>query len=121
VARTQRSTFNILDGSDQATCWVRLHTGELPILWTSGREYNPDFLVIEADHTHWVVEVKADKDLASADVQGKCRAAKRSANHVTAAPPWSAGCGVITSAMFFTVCASNPASHTRDRVRRRRL
>jgi len=57
-----------------------------PILWTSaGREYTPDFLVIETDGAHWVVEVKADKDMATADVQGKRQAAKRWANHVSAA------------------------------------
>lgn len=92
-SRPERDVANALDSSDQVTCWIRLHTGEFPILWTSGgREYNPDFLVIEADRTHWVVEVKADKDLASVDVQGKRRAAKRWANHVTAAqevePTW---------------------------------
>ncbi|MGB6223907.1 MAG: DEAD/DEAH box helicase family protein [Pseudonocardiaceae bacterium] len=92
-SRPERDVANALDGSEQVTCWVRLHTGELPILWTSGgREYNPDFLVIESDRTHWVVEVKADKDVASVDVQQKRRAAKRWARHVTAAeevePTW---------------------------------
>lgn len=77
-SRPERDVANALDGSEQITCWIRLHTGELPILWTpGGREYNPDFLVIEADRTHWVLEVKADKDLSSADVHGKRRAARR--------------------------------------------
>ena len=85
-SRPEREVANTLDDSAQITCWVRLHTGELPILWTSGgRKYNPDFLVIETDRTHWIVEVKADKDLTSADVQGKRQAAKRWASHVTAA------------------------------------
>ncbi|HEV8545438.1 MAG TPA: hypothetical protein VGQ64_04045, partial [Candidatus Limnocylindrales bacterium] len=58
---------------------------ELPILWNSaGQEYNPDFIVIDADGTHWVVEVKMDKEMASADVKGKRDAAKRWANYVTA-------------------------------------
>ncbi|MGH3718262.1 MAG: DEAD/DEAH box helicase family protein [Pseudonocardiaceae bacterium] len=85
-SRPERDVAHALDSSDHITCWVRLHPGELPILWTSGgREYNPDFLVVETDRTHWIVEVKADKDLASVDVQGKRRAAKRWASHVTAA------------------------------------
>ncbi|MHB8290658.1 MAG: hypothetical protein ACYDEY_15825 [Acidimicrobiales bacterium] len=65
--------------------WVRLHLNELPILWNSGgQQYNPDFIVIETDGTHWVVEVKMDKEMTSADVQGKREAATRWANHVSA-------------------------------------
>ena len=57
----------------------------LPILWNSaGREYNPDFIVIEDDGTHWIVEVKMNKEMTSADVLGKREAAKRWANYVTA-------------------------------------
>jgi type III restriction enzyme len=63
---------------------VRLHIGELPILWNSGgQHYNPDFIVIDTNQDHWVIEVKADKDLVTADVQGKRQAARRWANYVT--------------------------------------
>ncbi len=66
-------------------CWVRLHLGDLPILWNSaGQQYNPDLIVIETDDSHWIVEVKMDKEVESEDVQGKREAAKRWANHVTA-------------------------------------
>lgn len=34
---------------------------------------------------HWVVEVKADRDMPSDEVQAKRHAARRWANHVTAA------------------------------------
>jgi len=75
----------MVDGDDGVVCWVRLHINELPILWNSGgQEYNPDFVVIDGDGTHWVVEVKMDKEMASEDVQGKREAAKRWANHVSA-------------------------------------
>jgi type III restriction enzyme len=58
---------------------------ELPILWNSaGQEYNPDFIVIEADRTHWVMEVKMDREMESEDVKGKRDAARRWANYVTA-------------------------------------
>jgi type III restriction enzyme len=33
-SRPERDVANALDGSEQITCWIRLHTGELPILWT---------------------------------------------------------------------------------------
>ncbi len=81
----ERRVANIVDGDDMVTCWVRLHIGDLPILWNSaGQQYNPDLIVIESDNTHWVVEVKMDKEVESEDVQGKREAAKRWANHVTA-------------------------------------
>jgi type III restriction enzyme len=81
----ERAVSNMLDGDEDVTCWVRLHINELPILWNSGgQQYNPDFIVIEEDGTHWVVEVKMDKEMASADVQGKREAATRWASHVSA-------------------------------------
>jgi type III restriction enzyme len=84
-SRPERTVANLVDADEHVTCWVRLHTGELPILWNSaGREYNPDFIVIEDDGTHWIVEVKMNKDMTSADVLGKREAAKRWANYVTA-------------------------------------
>ena len=85
-SRTERDVANAIDEANHVTCWARLHVAELPILWNSaGRQYNPDFLVIETDHTHWIVEVKADKDLPSDEVQAKREAARRWANHVNAA------------------------------------
>ena len=67
------------------SCWVRLHIGELPILWNSaGQQYNPDLIVIETDGTHWVVEVKMDKEMRNEDVKGKRAAAQRWANYVSA-------------------------------------
>lgn len=81
----ERHLANIVDGSDGVAAWVRLHINDLPILWNSeGQNYNPDFVVIEKDGTHWVVEVKMEKEMSSDDVQGKRQAAKRWANHVNA-------------------------------------
>ncbi|RDI73541.1 Type III restriction enzyme, res subunit [Gaiella occulta] len=83
----ERRVANMVDGDDGVSCWLRLHVNDLPILWNSGgQEYNPDLIVIENDGTHWVVEVKMDKEVGSEDVQGKREAAKRWANHVTADP-----------------------------------
>jgi type III restriction enzyme len=81
----ERTVANMVDGDEGVTCWVRLHVKELPILWNSGgQQYNPDFIVIDNDGTHWVVEVKMDKEMDSEDVRGKREAAKRWANHVSA-------------------------------------
>jgi type III restriction enzyme len=84
-SRTERTVANVVDGDENVKCWVRLHTGELPILWSSaGQQYNPDLIVVENDGTHWVVEVKMNKEMTSADVLGKRDAAIRWANTVTA-------------------------------------
>jgi type III restriction enzyme len=81
----ERTVANMVDGDSHVECWVRLHINELPILWNSGgQQYNPDIIVIETGDTHWVVEVKMDKEMTSADVLGKREAAKRWANHVSA-------------------------------------
>lgn len=81
----ERAVANMVDDDDGVECWVRLHIGELPILWNSqGQQYNPDLIVIGTDGVHWVVEVKMEKEMASEDVQGKREAAKRWANYVTA-------------------------------------
>lgn len=81
----ERSVANMADGAEEVTAWVRLHTNDLPILWSpEGRNYNPDLIVITSDGVHWVVEVKMDKEVESLDVQGKREAARRWANHVNA-------------------------------------
>ncbi len=81
----ERRVANMVDSDDKVTAWVRLHINELPILWNSGgQQYNPDLIVVEDDGTHWVVEVKMDKEMASQDVKAKREAAQRWANHVSA-------------------------------------
>ena len=52
---------------------VRLQVDDLPILWAEGRDYNPDFIVVDSDGTHWVVEVKMDKEMISRDGPGEAR------------------------------------------------
>ena len=84
-SRPERTVANMIDEDAGVACWVRLHIGELPILWNSaGQEYNPDFIVIDAEGAHWVVEVKMDKEMDTATVKGKRDAARRWANYVTA-------------------------------------
>jgi len=82
-SRPERTVANMVDDDPDVTCWVRLPIRELPILWNSaGQEYNPDLIVIDFDGTHWVVEVKMDKEMSSEDVKGKREAARRWANYV---------------------------------------
>jgi type III restriction enzyme len=82
---TERAVANILDTADEVRYWVRLQRGDLPILWSgAGREYNPDFIVVETDGIHSIVEVKMDKEMEATDVKAKREAARRWANHVSA-------------------------------------
>ena len=81
----ERDLANVLEDEPTITLWVRLQINDLPILWTDGgREYNPDLIAIDADGTHWVIEVKMDKEMTTPDVKGKREAARRWANHVSA-------------------------------------
>lgn len=82
---TERTVANMVDDDDTVAWWVRLHIGDLPILWNNGgQNYNPDLIVLDKDDTHWVVETKMNKEMTSADVLEKREAAKRWANYVTA-------------------------------------
>jgi type III restriction enzyme len=80
----ERAVANLLDDEPQIALWVRLQTGDLPILWTGGREYNPDAIAIDAGGVHWLIEVKMGKEMSTPDVQRKRDAARRWANHVSA-------------------------------------
>lgn len=81
---TERDVANLLDNGNDVEWWLRLQTGDLPILWASGREYHPDFIARDAKGIYWVVEVKSDKESPSDEVQAKREAAMRWANHVSA-------------------------------------
>jgi type III restriction enzyme len=82
-SRPERTVANMVDSSLNVASWVRLHIGDIPLLWNAGRRYNPDLLVVETNGTHWLVEVKMDKEMDSSDVLAKREAAVRWANHVT--------------------------------------
>lgn len=90
---TERDLANIIDATDEVTFWLRLQRNDLPILWAEGRDYNPDFIVVQDDNCHYVVEVKMQKEMTSADVQGKRKAARRWANYVNKSAkvkvPWA--------------------------------
>lgn len=75
-----------IDDDPNVVVWARLHRNDLPITWTQeGREYNPDFVVIEkTDKSRlcWLVEIKMDKEMLAADVVAKKKAAKTWANTI---------------------------------------
>lgn len=78
----ERTFANVVDGDDQVAIWSRIQRGEMTVEWDEGR-YSPDFYVQAADGTHYLVEVKADKDVETAVVQAKKKAAEDWARYVT--------------------------------------
>lgn len=81
----ERNLASIIDDAPQVDRWMRLQQNDLPILWRNdGREYNADFVVVESDGTHWIVESKMNKEVDSEDVRGKREGAKKWANYVNA-------------------------------------
>ncbi|MFY9488751.1 MAG: DEAD/DEAH box helicase family protein [Solirubrobacterales bacterium] len=80
----ERDMAVVLDNEEKIKVWVRLELGDLPILWNgASQSYNPDLLAIDTDGVRWVIETKADKDMATDVVQEKRKAAKSWANTVT--------------------------------------
>ncbi|MGC3000129.1 DEAD/DEAH box helicase family protein [Streptomyces sp. G35A] len=81
---------NAIDSGKNVIVWARLHINDVPITWNSeGRRYNPDFVVIEdggPKRRGWLVETKADKDMTSAEVMAKRRAAQKWANTANSSP-----------------------------------
>ena len=81
---------NAIDSGKCVVAWARLHINDVPITWTSeGRQYNPDLVAIEevnGQRVGWLVETKADKDMTSAEVVAKRRAARRWANTANSSP-----------------------------------
>ncbi len=81
----ERTIANMVDGDEEVDAgYASTSTNCRSCGNSGGEQYNPDFIVIEEDGSHWVVEVKMDKEMASADVQGEREAATRWANHVSA-------------------------------------
>jgi type III restriction enzyme len=91
---TERDFALVADSSDQVDKWVRLHRGDLPIVYTeAGQKYEPDFVVVETSGQNLLVEVKADRDLDNVDVRAKKAAAQRWTAYVNdglaEGPHWS--------------------------------
>lgn len=73
-SRPERTFANVVDDANEVTCWVRLHTGELPILWNGfGQAYNPDFIVIGA---WWPALGRRSEDGQGARLGRRCRQAR---------------------------------------------
>lgn len=71
----------LLETSPTVTAWFRI-TNNVPIVvdyidGATPRTYHPDFVVIDNDGTRWLVEAKADNEMASPGVALKRKAAEK--------------------------------------------
>lgn len=77
----ERRLANLVDEQEEVAVWARIQRNELTIPWDGGT-YNPD-LYVQANGEHYLIEVKADKDLDAPAVQAKRAAARKWARKVT--------------------------------------
>jgi type III restriction enzyme len=80
----ERKLANLLDadlGNDDVQVWCRILRGEFSIAWAGGT-YTPDFYARVAG-VHYLLEVKADRDVSDDEVQAKKGASKRLARAVS--------------------------------------
>lgn len=80
----ERKLANLLDsdlGNDDVRVWCRILRGEFSVAWAGGT-YTPDFYTCVAG-IHYLLEVKADRDVTDDEVQAKKEAAKKLARAVS--------------------------------------
>lgn len=83
-SKPERDMASLLDGTDAISIWVRLNRDDLPILWNGAENnYNPDLLAIDKSGTHWIIEIKADRDASNEEVLAKRQAALAWSNAVS--------------------------------------
>jgi len=84
---TELTAANIFDAAAEVAFWVRLERNDCPILWSGMKtSYNPDFIVVDRSWTHYMTEIKMEKEGSTPAVLGKAEAALRWVNHVNADP-----------------------------------
>ncbi|ODB79608.1 hypothetical protein A8711_24080 [Micromonospora sp. II] len=80
---TEFRLANIMDASPKINWWLRLRLDDdAYVELDTGGRYYPDFVAIDVDGTHWLIEGKADKDVQRVDVQAKKAAAEEWARFV---------------------------------------
>ncbi|OJY41559.1 hypothetical protein [Pseudonocardia sp. 73-21] len=72
---------NILDSCTKISWWLQRDDPAYIELDTGGK-YNPDFIAIDTDGTHWLIERKSDNNVARTEVQAKRAAAEEWARFV---------------------------------------
>lgn len=80
---TERRLADILDNAPGIEWWLRLQQNDPAYIeLDSGGRYFPDFIAIDAEGTHWLIEGKSDNDVQRRDVEAKRAAAEEWARFV---------------------------------------
>lgn len=80
---TEYTLANILDSSTKISWWLRLQRDDPAYIeLDTGGKYYPDFIAIDTDGAHWLIEGKSNNDVARTDVQAKRAAAEEWARFV---------------------------------------
>jgi type III restriction enzyme len=79
---TEFRLAHLLDDAPSVVCWLRLDGQIAYIELENGALYHPDFVVIDTDNVHWVVEGKADRDTDRPEVHARRQAAEEWATAV---------------------------------------
>ena len=81
---TEFKLAELLDGAaEDVDWWVRVDVrGGIYIEWDHGQKYYPDFIAIDRDHIHWLIEAKSDRESENRDVLHKKEATERWARHI---------------------------------------
>lgn len=79
----------LLDRSDQINWWMRLEQSDgAKIEYGAGRSYHPDFVALDTDGVHWIIEGKDDRGRDNEIVQAKRSAAERVLRIMEPDPAW---------------------------------
>lgn len=84
AATTELAIARLIDATPEIAVWSRLYVnGDRDVSIDVGsRSYYPDLIAVDKDNVHYLIEGKADRDLARLDVTENRQAAQRWQNHV---------------------------------------
>lgn len=79
---TEWQIAHLLDRDDDIMWWLRIYTNGPAYVPTTNGNYYPDFIALDKNGVHWIIEGKSDKNADDADVLRKKDAAEHWARSV---------------------------------------
>lgn len=81
---TEWELAHLIDRDDDVLWWQRIYQPGPAYIQTDRGRYYPDFIAIDKENTHWIIETKADVDAQDADVLFKRAEARKLARSADA-------------------------------------
>lgn len=86
---TEWALAKMMDSAPEIRWWLRLYTNGQAYVQTLSGRYYPDFIAVDADGTHWLIEGKSDDEARkNQDVQDKKDAAEKWARAIRYDDHW---------------------------------